>query len=270
MTRVLSWSDCVNVRDLGGLPASAGATTRFGAIVRSDTVRGLTDAGWDALEAHGVRTIVDLRSADEVEADRHLRDGSDWLLDEDLGGRPALRRRVPTVNVPLLGEWDATLEAHVDELVAAESEPAGATRAVYVTLLELFPDNVCSAQRAVADAPAGAVLVHCQAGKDRTGLVSALLLLLAGVGAEVIDEDYALSGPNIAPLHDVWVEEAPDDVERDRRRRIGLSPRGAMLEVIGELDRRWGGAAGYLGAAGMDDATLARAADRLLVEDSRI
>jgi hypothetical protein len=43
-----------------------------------------------------------------------------------------------------------------------------------------------------------------------------------------------------------------------------------MLEVIGELDRRWGGAAGYLGAAGMDDATLARAADRLLVEDSRI
>jgi protein-tyrosine phosphatase len=264
VTRELTWSDCVNVRDLGGLPAADGATTRYRAIVRSDTVRGLTDDGWGALEGYGIRTIVDLRSADEVIVDRHLRDGAEWLLDEDAAGPTVSRRRMPSVNVPLLGEWNAELEAHLDDLVAAESDSVGSTRAVYVALLDRFPGQVAEAVRTIAEAPPGGVLVHCQAGKDRTGLVSALLLLLAGVDADAIDEDYALSGPNIAPLHDVWVDDAPDEVERDRRRRIGLSPRGAMLEVIAELETRWGGVEDYLRGAGLDDATLERASRRLL------
>lgn len=62
--RHLSWDGCFNARDLGGLPAGSGAT-RWGAVVRADALDGLTSAGWAALAAHGVRTIIDLRNDDE-------------------------------------------------------------------------------------------------------------------------------------------------------------------------------------------------------------
>jgi Tyrosine phosphatase family len=63
--RHLDWEGCLNVRDLGGLPAAGGRVTRWGAVVRSDSPAGLTPAGWSALRAHGIRTIVDLRNDDE-------------------------------------------------------------------------------------------------------------------------------------------------------------------------------------------------------------
>ena len=262
MTRELAWEACVNVRDLGGLPTAGGAVTRSGSIVRSDTVRGLTLDGWAALSAYGIATIVDLRSPDEVAADRSLRDGSDWLVDGVPAESPA-ERHVRTVGAPLLGAWTRELEAFFDRVAAAEADPVGSTRAVYLAILGLFSANVAAALTAIADAPEGGVLVHCQAGKDRTGTICALVLMLAEVEAESIADDYALSGPNIAPLHDVWVNEAPDEAERDRRRRIGLAPRQAMLDVIGELEARWGGVEGYLRAAGVSTATLSRLRRRI-------
>ena len=65
MSRALDWEGCFNVRDLGGLPAAGGRVTRRGAVVRGDAPDTLTSAGWAALRAHGIRTIVDLRNEDE-------------------------------------------------------------------------------------------------------------------------------------------------------------------------------------------------------------
>jgi protein-tyrosine phosphatase len=248
LTRELAWDACVNVRDLGGLPTSRGATP-FGAVVRSDTVRGLTDSGWRALAAHGVTSIVDLRDAREVAADRRLDEGSNWIFVDDDGAAP--QRPVPTRYAPLLGTWDEDVGRHFDSLAAAEPDGTAATRAVYLAMLDLFPGNAAEAVEAIATAPAGAVLVHCHAGKDRTGLVVALLLSVAGADVEAIADDYALSGPNIAPSHDVWVDEAPDEPERERRRQIGLAPRQAMIDVLATVEFRWGGAEEYLRSAGL-------------------
>ncbi len=262
MSRELDWQACVNVRDLGGLPGRGGTFTRFGAVIRSDTVAGLTDQGWRELQDYGVTTIVDLRSRDEVAADRPLRDGSDWLVDDvPDAGRPS--RPVRTVNVPVLGTWTAELEAHFDHIAGAERDPNSATRAIYMSILDLFSANVAAAVSAIADAPPGGVLVHCQAGKDRTGTICALLLLLVGVAPGEIADDYAQSGPNIAPLHALWVDEAADETERERRRRIGLAPRQAMLDVIAEIEARWGGAEEYLTAAGLPERTVTAVRERL-------
>src|SRR3954453_22259393 len=67
--RHLDWDGCRNVRDLGGLPTADGRVTRVGALVRADALDRLTTAGWAALWGHGVRTVVDLRNADELRPD---------------------------------------------------------------------------------------------------------------------------------------------------------------------------------------------------------
>lgn len=208
MSRVLAWEGCVNVRDLGGLPTEDGDETRRGSIVRSDDPGRLTEAGWAALREHGIRTVVDLRAAQE------------------LGGAPS---RLPVVRVALMGEEDG---AYLAELAAR-----GVTFADwYLDTLERHAEPVRRALAAVADAPPGGVLVHCVGGKDRTGILAALLLRLAGVAPEDVADDYAAT-------------------ERD-------APRDEMLAVLAELDRR-GGVEAYLRRIGLDDGRIAALRERL-------
>jgi protein-tyrosine phosphatase len=264
LTRGLAWDACRNARDLGGLPGALGETqTRR--IVRSDTVGALTRDGWAALESYGVRTILDLRFATEVAADRQLADGAEWKVD-DVPRRPATADRpVVTVHVPLLGEWDAVVDRQFEEVAAAERDEAAAVRAVYLHILDRFGANVATTVREVARADAGAVLVHCHAGKDRTGIVVALLLRLAGVDAATIADDYAVSAVNLEPVLNPWIEGGKDDAARERRRRLGLSPRQTMLDVLEAIDERWGGVETYLRRMGASDADLDAARARLLL-----
>jgi protein tyrosine/serine phosphatase len=129
--------------------------------------------------------------------------------------------------------------------------------------LERYRENFAAAIAAVADAREGGVLIHCAAGKDRTGLISALLLRLAGVPEAEIAEDYAESEVNLAELTSKWIAEAPDGAERERRRQLSTTPREAMLGVLEALDERYGGVRGYLLAAGASPDVLERAAARL-------
>jgi len=87
----------------------------------------------------------------------------------------------------------------------------------------------------LADAEPGGIVVHCLAGKDRTGLVTALALRLAGVSRESIADDYAASEQAWGPRHEEWVAEAGDDVDREARRRQGLAPGDAMVDVLRDL-----------------------------------
>jgi protein-tyrosine phosphatase len=99
--------------------------------------------------------------------------------------------------------------------------------------------------------------VHCFVGKDRTGIVSALLLRLAGVPDEAIVDDYAESGPLVGPLVDDWVARAEDDHERAFRARLSAAPAEGMRRVLARL-REWGGEEEYLRAAGLERAALKR------------
>lgn len=265
-SRTLDWEACRNARDLGGLPLLAGGETRFGAVARCDTLRQLTPAGWSSLVSYGARTVLDLRFRAEIEADEPL-DSGPGGLSRSLGAasadgvRPA---HVRTVVVSALGEPDRELGRHIDSLSRAQPDEASSTRAVYLELLSLFRAQFAAAVATVADAPEGAVVVHCHAGKDRTGLVVALMLGVAGVAPEAIAADYALSGPNIASSLAAWIEDGDDAEEREHRRRVGLAPEQAMVDVLEELDTRYAGAAEYLLGAGVGENDLLRVRERLI------
>ena len=242
--RQLTWDACLNVRDLGGHATPEGET-RWGAIVRADALKRLTDDGWRELVGHGISTIVDLRMDEEREAD------------------PPADIPVEVVHVNVLAGSPADYGERLDLLVDAEPTPAEKTKAVYLDFLERLGPNWAAAIRAVADAPPGGVLVHCQGGKDRTGLVVALLLSLAGVSDDEIAADYAISEQNLTSIQQAWEDDAETDDERERRRQIGRTPPDAMRGVLTELEHRHGSVRQFLLDVGATPDELDRAVARL-------
>ena len=218
--RVLVWDGCVNVRDLGGLPLQGGGETRFGVVVRADSIRALTERGWQALLDYGVRSAIDLRAPDELGAD------------------PPGEAPIPVVHVQLASsdlDWSSVRDGYLGVLEGSRSQFAR----VFGVL-------------ARAQEP---VVVHCQGGRDRTGLVIALLLQLAGVDVETIAADHALSEQNWAPFLTAFYAGAETEEELERRRRVTAPAGRAVVEVLEEVGRSYGGARSYLvdgGASGQD------------------
>jgi hypothetical protein len=166
------------------------------------------------------------------------------------------------VHVSLFGNLDHDYFAELDARIAA-LETAERVEASYLALIDRHADRFAEAIAAVADAPPGGVLIHCAAGKDRTGLISAMLLELAGVAEDVIADDYAQSERNLAELLEKWVAEAPDQAERSRRVALSSTPRDAMLGVLRDLNVRHGGVRAFLLGAGLPAETADGAAARL-------
>lgn len=206
-------------------------------------MRHLTSAGWRAVVDYGVRTIVDLRRHDELARDAPL------------------EPPVAIVHVPLETPED---EEDIRRVWRQEGDDEAGVRAAYVLQTERLAGNFARAVETVAEAPEGGVVVHCFAGKDRTGLVCAMLLRIAGVGIDDIAADYGLSGGNIRSIIEPWAASAPDETERRLRLRIGSSPPQVMADVLAELEQRHGDVGGYLLAAGASPDALDRARARLL------
>jgi hypothetical protein len=198
--------------------------------VRGDDPSRLTAAGWAALEAHGVRTIVNLRNDDE--------------LGPDAAPRPA---GVTTVRVPL----DCVEDREFWDVWG--SGPQFGSPLYYGPFLERHPERVARAVTAIARAdPGGGVLVHCGGGRDRAGLISALLLSLAGVPPEDVAADYALAAERVRDQE----QRAVIDAHLAER---GTTAPAVLRELIAELD-----AEAYLRGAGVSgrdvDALRARLA----------
>lgn len=218
--RHLAWSGCFNVRDLGGLRATGGRCTRWGAVVRADDISSLDAAGWEALREHGVRTIIDLRNDDEIAADA-----------------PDRPEDVTTVRVPLDDVADSELWDHI-----RDNELDG-TPLYYSPFLARKPERCAAAITAIARAAPGGVVVHCSVGRDRTGLVAAHLLALAGAWAEEIIADYALSATRLPARYAALGMEDQNamiaDVLARKRTSIGqlLDDLLASLDVEACLER---------------------------------
>jgi protein-tyrosine phosphatase len=240
--RTLRWDGCLNVRDLGGHPTEDGGETLWGSVIRADSVRTLSREGWASLAAHGVRTIVDLRS----DAER-AEDGPDEAL-------------VDVVHVSVMAEPGDPVYAEMD--TAARVAGARGTEVFYLRSLDLWGDRFAAAVDAVGAAPPGGVAIHCQAGKDRTGLVVAFLLRLAGVSAGDVASDYALSSENLRPRWHPWVEEAENEEERRLRVRMSATPAEAMLGVLASLEREHGSIEGFLRFHGLNEGSVDRARAR--------
>ena len=185
-TRWYHWDGAVNARDLGGLPLEKGGETRFGRVIRSGSTSYLSGAGWDAAQRDGVTTVVDLRH--------------DGERADDTAPRPP---GVTTLATNL--EDDQRDTAFWDVWGGGIS----ATPLFFAPFLEHDPAKVAETMAAIADAdPDGALVVHCSAGRDRTGLVVLLLLALAGVEPQAIVDDYELTDAALAP---VWIGLGRDD-----------------------------------------------------------
>ncbi|WP_238164323.1 tyrosine-protein phosphatase [Kribbella pittospori] len=212
---MLNWPNCTNARDLGGLPLTDGGRIRAGALVRSDNLDQLTDAGIAAVRAAGVSRIVDLRSGWECEKFPSPFTHDDrWL------------------NVPLTDPADP--DVSTSELFEQ-----------YRILIDDYPDRFASAITAIAEAPPGCVVLTCHAGKDRTGLVTALALALTGVPPAAIATDYAIT--NLT----------------ESRPGFDLPTAETMLRVLAHLDAAYGGPIPYVVQAGAATTHLASLTTRL-------
>ena len=173
LNRLLTWDGCNNIRDLGGLKTSDGRKTRWGAVVRSDHPAKLTANGWSALYAHGIRTIISLRTHGLVEED---------YLDT-------------TPRLANITAMDAAIEDFTDAEFVKQWVDTGlwSTPLYYRDALQRWPERHVAVIRAIAQAQPGGVLFHCKRGHDRTGIITLLLLALVGVSPDDIVADYALS-----------------------------------------------------------------------------
>jgi protein-tyrosine phosphatase len=244
MNRHLEWDGCLNVRDLGGVALEDGGETQYGVLVRADNIRRLTENGWRSLAAHGVVRIVDLRWPEE--------------LDED----PPRDVDIDVVHISLLGELDPNFTDDIRDYMAVD-DPAGYWATAYTRIFRAFAPNFAHALAAIADAPDGAVVFHCAGGKDRTGLVAALVLRLAGAPIDAVALDYSLSAARRAGSPDSWVEAAPDEAERARRQFMQHTPAEAMQRALEQLECDFGSVEAYVLQAGVDESRVERLRRRL-------
>ena len=232
-SRHLDLEGSTNVRDLGGYPTVDGRRTRWGVFLRSATTHRLTPESQQALLEYGIRTVIDLRRATELQEQPSSLAGLDGITyhHQDLIGDDPLAAEPDNVGtgvearmLAIYGKWLDRRQAQFRETLATLARP-GALPALY----------------------------HCAGGKDRTGLVSALILGLARVPADVMAEDYALSARYLIDRY--FEEQASPDLSPDAYSwedyRRDFCPPEAMLMVLRHIDERYGGPEGYAQTIGL-------------------
>jgi len=221
--RTLHLDGLANARDLGGLRRIGGGVTPRGVFVRSENVDRLSPAGWDAIEAAGIRTVVDLRRPGEREGDRSRRPAWVTTVAVDLDG---------TENHEFWqGYWDSGLVG---------------TALYYLPHLRAMPERAVAALGAIVSAPPGGVLFHCMGGPDRTGMIAMLLLAAVDVDPAEIIDDY-LETIRRGDLRAAAANTSNDEAELEALcHRHGTSTRDAFADALHELDL-----AGVLGDGGM-------------------
>lgn len=182
----------VNVRDVGGLPTVDGGETMDGRLLRSENLQGLTPQDVARLVGEiGVTTVVDLRSTVELVTEGPA--PLDAVADVRHAHHPVLKEFLDasdTVKAALLTQAiEADRERYPDDYMCGH----------YLGYLDNRPDEVIGALRSIATAP-GAAIVHCAAGKDRTGVIIALSLTVAGVAPEVIVDDYVATNDRLEAI----------------------------------------------------------------------
>lgn len=253
--RWLPLQGTTNTRDLGGLPLVGGGTTVPGRVLRSDDLQELTGDDVHLLVDHlGVSDVVDLRTSAEVRMEGRgpLRDVAavthrHFTLIPEAGVYTDVYAEDAHADVDVPADWIETL---LPRTVGSEHDEETPAVKSYLGYLSDGADNVVGALRAVT-AAAGASIVHCAAGKDRTGVVCALALTVAGVEREAVVADYALTAERIDAVVTKLAARATYAEDMTRRDVTSHTPRAeTMRRVLDLLDQRDGGPLAWLTAHG--------------------
>jgi protein-tyrosine phosphatase len=262
MVERISLDGAVNARDLGGLRTSNGGRIAPHRLLRADNLQDLSRRDVERLVGDfGLTTVVDVRSTEELDAE-----GPGPLRTHD---------RVEHRHRSLVKLVDGTGDEVAREVLLAGREPLepaerhARTATHYLGYLQDRPESVVSALRDIAEAP-GAALVHCAAGKDRTGVVVALALLVAGVSRDDVVADYVATGEVIEqimarlhprPIYTKGIEDVPLDEH---------APRAAAMEAFLDLvDSRLDGLEQWLSGQGFGAEEQERLKAKLLERDPR-
>jgi protein-tyrosine phosphatase len=230
----LDWPNCLNARDVGGMPTADGGRVRTRALIRTDGHNKLTPEGVEAVRAYGVSRIVDLRRQRELD-----------------------RSPSPFFGDPLYFHLSVQNPADPDHEWMSLAE-------IYIAMLDLRPKLFTSAVAAIADAPEGGVVVHCAGGKDRTGLIVGMALAVTGVDLETIAADYELTQERLADEAAAYLQRLTDPKIREIARRLQPTPAANMVRVFEHLTSKYGGVEAYLAAGGFTPAQRDALRARLL------
>jgi protein-tyrosine phosphatase len=192
--------------------------------------------------AYGVSTVIDLRSESEVASSP-----SPFAVPDPFS----------TVQAPAY-----THMALIDDATMLKLGEASDMFDRYLLMLEHRPEAFSAIFSTLAKAE-GTVVFHCFAGKDRTGMVAAMSLALAGVGVDSIAADYAETDAQMATKYEEWLAAAPPDQLEVMRDDLRCPPE-RIVGVLEHIEKRWGGVEGYLAAAGVSPADIAQLRSKLI------
>jgi protein tyrosine/serine phosphatase len=256
-----------NVRDVGGLPTSDGGIVRAGRLIRSDSLQNLSEADVRRLvdDLH-VRAVVDLRTGVEVTSE-----GPGPMTRESLvtvhhlslfpeAGEKTDAAAAEDPSAPVVLPWQTRDRQASDSEEAERKGAAG----IYLRYLDDRADSILEALRTVARTD-GATIVHCAAGKDRTGVVVAIALAEVGVTREAIADDYARSADRIEAIFDRLrasrtYTEIDNGVDIDKHTPKAVT----MQRMLNAMDEVHGGVPAWLRANGWTAADAAALRRKLL------
>lgn len=241
--RHLPLQGAYNFRDLGGYCTTGRQETRWRRLMRADSPHRLQAADMQLLQKAGLATIIDLRAKNELEA-----------APNPFAENPEVRY----LNISL---YDHLAPAHMVETEGGDDPLLD----FYVATLATRQASICAVLEAIASHEQGLLVFHCTAGKDRTGVIAALLLGLAGVPEESIIDDYAQTAPLIEGLVAEFLELA-------RQKNMDVAAYGKLLKcepetmqkALDHLHAEYGSVPEYLQQAGLDKTTRERLVMRLL------
>jgi protein tyrosine/serine phosphatase len=255
----MTWIDlegAVNVRDVGGLPTEDGQQTAYGRLLRSDNLQDLSPSDIATLvDGIGVTTVVDLRSTGELEIEGPA----------PLGAVPGVRH----VHHPVLPELGSRTDAVAEALLIKKVEqdraryPEDITCGHYLGYLEDRPGEVTGALRSIMNSE-GAAIVHCAAGKDRTGVITAMALTVAGVRSEAVVADYIASADRMDAIIERLRKSRTYAEDLNGKAVSAHLPRPETMEAfLRQLNARYGGIAGWLAGHGFGDDEFGKLRARL-------
>jgi protein tyrosine/serine phosphatase len=227
---------CFNFRDIGGYPTADGRSVRWGRYYRAGRQDRMTEQDLETIRAMGIRTQIDLRRPDEA---------------AEQGPGPLPEMGAEYHNIAVIPEGGS------NELSRLVGDTAISGRR-YLGYLEFGPDSWLRMFELFAQASNHPIVIHCTAGKDRTGVSTAFLLSVLGVDRALIEADYILTNRDVDRQVD-FVESnigLPEGVDRATMAHHAGLPEDAIGEFLDGLDTRWGGPLGYLRSIGISDATM--------------